>query len=66
MLPTMHPTKLSLLCVEQIVDKKNYLLHIEATKLAVKSLSSQWLSANLFPNFLATRQVTTDGINWCS
>lgn len=42
----------------------SYLLHIEATTLAVKSLSSQWLSANLFPNLFATRQVTTEGINW--
>jgi hypothetical protein len=24
------------------------------------------LSANLFPSFLDTRHVTTDGINWCS
>lgn len=43
-----------------------YLLHIDATRLAVKSLSSQWLSVNLLPNLLATRQVTIDGINWCS
>lgn len=38
-------------------------LHIEATRYAVKSLSCQWLSENLLPNLLATRQVTTDGIN---
>lgn len=45
---------------------KFHLLHIKATTFAVKSLSSQWLSENLFPNFFATRQVTTDGIIWCS
>lgn len=45
---------------------KSHLLHIKATTFAVKSLSSQWLSENLLPNLFATRQVTTDGIIWCS
>jgi hypothetical protein len=43
-----------------------HLLHIEATRFAVKFLSSQWLSENLLPNLFATRQVIIDGINWCS
>ena len=56
--------KVSKRCHKQC--SKPNLLQIEATRFAVKSLSSQWLSANLLPNLFATRQVTTDGINWCS
>lgn len=41
----------------------SHLLHIEDTRLAVKSLSSQWLSENLLPSLFATRQVITEGIS---
>lgn len=43
-----------------------YLLQINATRLAVKSLSSQWFTVTLPPRRLATRQVITDGIIWCN
>lgn len=43
--------------------KKSHFLQIEATKFAVKSLSSQWLSTNLRPSFFATRQVNMGGIS---
>lgn len=44
----------------------SHLRHTDAARFAEKSLSSQWLSASLFPNLLATRHVIIDGINWCN